>query len=59
MQTFLYNTLYNSAATNLCEMIVNSLFYFIENVMEDVRLNDWGTLDTSETGSREVMKGFE
>ena len=40
-------------------MTVNSLFYFIESVMEDVRLNDWAKLDISESGTREIMKAFD
>ena len=52
-------TFYSSAADNLRKMTVKSPFYFIESVMEDVRLNDWAKLDISECGTREIKTTFD
>ena len=50
---YFFNTLYKSPATNLCEIIVNSLFYFIKSILQDITLNGCDVLDISESGSRE------
>ena len=54
-----YNNFCNSAIDNLNEMIVNSHFYLIASVMENVRLNVWAMLDISDSRSRKIMKAFE
>ena len=55
-----YNTLYNSAADNLREMILSSPFSYMQSVDKDMQLNSWSFLNFAEGGSsRERMKAFE
>lgn len=47
---------YIFAADNLKERTVNSPFYFIKFVIEDVRLNGWAILDRE---IMQIMKAFD
>lgn len=47
---------YIFAADNLKERTVNSPFYFIKFVIEDVRLNGWAILDREII---QIMKAFD
>ena len=40
-------------------MTVNSLFYFMKSIMENIRLHRQAILDISESGSRKTMKAFD
>ena len=54
-----YNTLSNSCTDNLQEMIFSSYFSYMQSVNEDMKLNGWGLLNLSESGSSKIIKVFD